>query len=209
MLVVLPLNNQVFSGNFWFLHRQKFTFWLKRGLWNHLVTETYSFYRYYTNKPKCFHVEFKVWVRILSSSELATKNEGLSTGMETTPSFSQGKLLGWIQSKYFVFPALITYTEKLYHPKVVSFWKHYKNSAWQKQNLNVKNWKTGRSEIYEGNRSKDKIEYHRNWRVIKKLTKTLFHGTFFLNTGLSRTTMKNSLALLQKILKEVTYSSIF
>ena len=119
------------------------------------------------------------------------------------------KTAGLDPEQILVFPALITYTEKLYHPKVVSFWKHYKNSAWQKQNLNVKNWKTGRSEIYEGNRSKDKIEYHRNWRVIKKLTKTLFHGTFFLNTGLSRTTMKNSLALLQKILKEVTYSSIF
>ena len=65
-----------------------------------------------------------------------------------------------------MFPALITYTEKLYHPKVVSLWKRHKNSAWQKQNLNViktiKNWKTGRSEIYEGNRSKNKIEYQRN-----------------------------------------------
>ena len=50
----------------------------------------------------------------------------------------------------------------------------------------------------------NEIERQTNWRVIKKY---FFYGTFFLNAGISGTTMKPT--LLQKILKEVTYSSIF
>ena len=78
-------------------------------------------------------------MRILSSSKLSARNSDLSTGVETRLSFSYGKLLGWIQNKYLVFPFLITYR------KIVSSWKRHKISAWHKQNLNViktiRNWK--------------------------------------------------------------------
>ena len=89
MLIVLPLNTQIFSGNFRFLCREKITFRTKRRLIN-------SFYRYYIDKRKYFDVKFKVWMRILSSFELSTTNADLSTGLETTTSFSNGRLLGWI-----------------------------------------------------------------------------------------------------------------
>ena len=78
-------------------------------------------------------------MRILTSSKLSTRNSDLSTGIETRLSFSYGKLLGWIQNKYIVFPILISYS------KIVSSWKRHKISAWHKQNLNViktiRNWK--------------------------------------------------------------------
>ena len=74
----------------------------------------------------------------------------------------------------------------------------------------MKNWKvteTIRTQVYEGNPSNNETEHQWNWRVFKKLTKK--HFLWHKNTVLPGKTMKNCPTLLQTILKEVTYSSIF
>ena len=144
-------------------------------------------------------------MRILSSSKLSARNSDLSTGVETRLSFSYGKLLGWSQNKYLVFPFLITYR------KIVSSWKRHKISAWHEQNLNViktiRNWKKEQKRLELKSMTVIEIRTKWNTKQIEGSLKLLFSGTFFLNAGISGTTMKP--ILLQKILKEVTYSSIF
>ena len=144
-------------------------------------------------------------MRILSSSKLSARNSDLSTGVKTRLSFSYGKLLGWSQNKYLVFPFLITYR------KIVSSWKRHKISAWHEQNLNViktiRNWKKEQKRLELKSMTVIEIRTKWNTKQIEGSLKLLFSGTFFLNAGISGTTMKPT--LLQKILKEVTYSSIF
>ena len=95
-------------------------------------------------------------MKILSSSELSRRNSDLSTGMEALSSLSYGKLLDSIQSKYLAFPTPVTYGKmtKLYHPaSVVKTLNITLNN-----NLNIiKRTETVRTQIYEGNRSKNEI----------------------------------------------------
>lgn len=145
-------------------------------------------------------------MRILSSSKLSARNSDLSTGVKTRLSFSYGKLLGWSQNKYLVFPVLISYS------KIVSSWKRHKICAWHKQNLNViktiRNWKKEQKRLKLKSMKVIEVWTKSNTKQIEgSLKSTFFYGTFFLNAGISGTTMKPT--LLQKILKEVTYSSIF
>ena len=141
-------------------------------------------------------------MRILTSSKLSTRNSDLSTDMETRLSFSYGKLLGWSQNKYLVFPTLITCR------KFVSSWKRHKTSAWHKQNLNIiktiRNWKKEQKRLELKSMKVIKVRTKWNTKQIEGSLKSMTR--FFLNLGISGTTMKPNLL---QILKEVTCSSIF